>query len=80
MYSNNTVNFQESTTILNACKKKKTGNLFKAPRKSKTMDSEAVFQATEANQMSSIQRVSGEVGISQSSVIRHLHDLDNSCE
>ena len=28
MYSNNTVNFQESTTILNAC----TKNLLKAPR------------------------------------------------
>ena len=34
MYSNNIVNFQESMTILNACtKKKKSGNLLKAPRK-----------------------------------------------
>ena len=34
MYSNNIVNFQESTTILNAYKKKKKkfGNLLKAPR------------------------------------------------
>ena len=31
MYSNNIGNFQESTTILNACTKK-SGNLFKAPR------------------------------------------------
>ena len=34
MYSNNIVNFQESTTILNACIKKKAGNLLKAPRMS----------------------------------------------
>ena len=32
MYSNDIVNFQESTTILNACTKKKSGNLLKAPR------------------------------------------------
>ena len=31
MYSNNIVNFQESTTILNTCTKK-PGNLLKAPR------------------------------------------------
>ena len=31
MYSNNITNFQESTTILNACTKK-SGNLLKAPR------------------------------------------------
>ena len=31
MYSNNIVNFQESTTILNASTKM-SGNLFKAPR------------------------------------------------
>ena len=31
MYKNNIVNFQESTPILNACKKK-SGNLLKAPR------------------------------------------------
>ena len=31
MYNNNIVNFQESTTILNACIKK-SGNLLKAPR------------------------------------------------
>ena len=30
MYSNNILNFQESTTILNACTKK-SGNLLKAP-------------------------------------------------
>ena len=32
MYSNNIVNYQESTTILNGCTKK-SGNLLKAPRK-----------------------------------------------
>ena len=31
MYINNIVNFQESTTILNACTKK-SGNLLNAPR------------------------------------------------
>ena len=31
MYSNKILNFQESTTILNACTKK-SGNLLKAPR------------------------------------------------
>ena len=31
MYSNNIVNFQESTTILNVCRKM-SGNLLKAPR------------------------------------------------
>ena len=32
MYSNNILNFQESLTILNACTKKRSGNLLKAPR------------------------------------------------
>ena len=32
MYSNNILNFQESTTILNARTKKKSGNLSYAPR------------------------------------------------
>ena len=32
MYRNNIMNFEESTTILNACTKKKSGNLLKAPR------------------------------------------------
>ena len=31
MYSNNILNFQESTTILNACTKKKSGNLLNVP-------------------------------------------------
>ena len=35
MYSNNIVNFQESTTILNACTKKSV-NLLKAPRFSRS--------------------------------------------
>ena len=32
MYSNNILDFQESTTILNACTKSKSGNLLNAPR------------------------------------------------
>ena len=35
MYSNNLLNFQESTIILNGCTKK-SGNLLKAPRNSTT--------------------------------------------
>ena len=37
MYSNNIVDFQESTTILNACTKK-SGNLLKATRILAAMD------------------------------------------
>ena len=36
------------------------------------MDSEAEFQAIKPNPVSSIGRVSGELGISQSSVVHHL--------
>ena len=36
MYSNNIENFQESTTIFNACAKK-SGNLLNAPRKYKSI-------------------------------------------
>ena len=32
MYSNNIMNFQESTIILNACTKKKSGNILNTPR------------------------------------------------
>ena len=42
------------------------------------MDSEAELQAIEANLVSSIQRVSGELGISQSSVVCPLHGLSKS--
>ena len=61
MYSNNILNFQESTTILNACTKK-SGNLLKATRmgehvqiavsrdhSSKCMKTEALFIKTEMN-------------------------------
>ena len=40
--------------------------------KPKTMDSKAMLQ------LSSTQRVSGELSISQSSIVSHLHDLDKS--
>ena len=40
----------------------------------KVVDSEAVFQAIEANQASSTRRVSVELDTSQSSVVHHLHD------
>ena len=42
------------------------------------MDSKAVFQAKEVNPVSSTWRVSGEFGISHSSVVHHLHDLGKS--
>ena len=38
----------------------------------KTLDSEAVLQAIEVNLASSIRRLSGELGISQSNVVRHI--------
>ena len=38
----------------------------------KTVDSEAVLRAMEANSVSSIQRVLGELDISPSSLVRHL--------
>ena len=44
----------------------------------KTVESEAVHQAIEANLVNSTQRVSGEVGISQFSVVCHLHDFSKS--
>ena len=40
-----------------------------------TMDSEVALQATKGNLVSSSQRVSGELDISQSSVACHLQDL-----
>ena len=43
-----------------------------------TMDSKAILQAIEANPVSSTQRVSGKLRISQSSVVHHLHDLSKS--
>ena len=42
---------------------------------SKTVDSKAMLQTIDANPMSSIRRVSGEFGISQSNVVHHLHEL-----
>ena len=43
--------------------------------KPKTVDSKAMLQAIVANTVSSTRRVSGEPGISQSSVVRHVHEL-----
>ena len=45
---------------------------------SKTVDSEIVFQAIEANLVSNTRRVSGELSISQSSVVHHLHDFSKN--
>ena len=42
----------------------------------KNVDSETVFQTLAENQESRIQRVSGELGISQPTVVRHLHGFD----
>ena len=44
----------------------------------KTVDSKTVHQAIATNPSCSICRVSGELGISQSSVVRHLHDSGKS--
>ena len=46
MYSNNMLNFQDSTTILNACKKK-FGNLLKAPRTKCFKKNKGLFNETE---------------------------------
>ena len=46
--------------------------------KPKSMDPEAVLPTIEANLTSCIRRVSGELGISEPSVIRHFHDLGKS--
>ena len=43
--------------------------------RTKTVISEAIFQAIEVNLISSTWRVSGEFGISQFSAVSHLHDL-----
>ena len=48
--------------------------------RSKTVDSEAVLPAIDSNSVSSTQRVSGKLGISQFSVVRHLHDLSKSIQ
>ena len=47
-------------------------------RRPKNVYSKTVLQAVATNPVSSTQRVSGELSISQSSVVRHLHDLDKS--
>ena len=44
----------------------------------KAWSSEAVFQVIEAKLIRSTRRVSGELGISQTSVLRHLYDLGKS--
>ena len=44
----------------------------------KMMVSKAWLQAIEANPASNIWRVSGELGISQSSMVHHFHDLSKN--
>ena len=44
----------------------------------KTVDSESVLQVIEGNQSNSTRRVSGNLGFSQFSVVRHLLNLDKS--
>ena len=41
----------------------------------KTMDSKALQQAIEANPGTSIPKVSSELGIPESNVVQHFHDL-----
>ena len=47
------------------------------PGRPNTVDSEAVLQALVASPSSCTQRVSGEFSISQSNVLRPIHDLNN---
>ena len=47
-------------------------------RRTKTVDSEAVLQSIEANLASSTRRVSGELSISQSCMLRHFHQIDKN--
>ena len=44
----------------------------------KTVDSKAMFQALEPDPTSGSRRISGELGIAQSSVIRHIPNLGKS--
>ena len=46
--------------------------------RSKTLDSKAILQAIEANPMNSTQRVSGELSISQPSIVHHLYHLSKN--
>ena len=46
--------------------------------KTKTVESEAMLQAIEANSTSSSRRESGKLSISQFRVVHHLHDLGKS--
>ena len=46
----------------------------------KTVDSEAVLQTIKANPVSSIWRILGKLGISQSRVVCHLHDPSKSIQ
>ena len=50
------------------------------PSRPKTVDFEALFKAKKKNRKGSTPRISDDLGISQSSVVRHLHDLSKSSE
>ena len=60
------------------CSDKKNLDNQKELSKPKTMDSKVMLQAIETNLVSSTRRVSGELGISQSNIIHHLHDHSKS--
>ena len=47
--------------------------------KPKIIDCKAMLSAVEVNPVISTQRVSGEFGILQSSVVHHFHDYSKSC-
>ena len=49
-----------------------------SPGRPKNVDPEVVLQAIEVNPVSSSWRVSGKLGISQSSMIHHFHNLGKS--
>ena len=57
MYNNNIVNFQESTTILNACTKKKSGNVLNALRKYGEMEVNPMLYQYENIKGQGIQRM-----------------------
>ena len=51
-----------------------------SPSRSKIVDFKVVLQSRKVNPVSRNQRVSGEPGISYSSVVRHFYELDKNIQ
>ena len=72
----------DHSTVIRRLKKfclgSKNPNIQRESDKPKIPVSKAMLQTIEGKLVSSIQRVSGELGISQSSVVHHLHDFGKS--